>query len=51
MRRRGQGLGHGAEAGVRVQIMKGKRMVVRSEMKAITLVHQVEHQNNQVNSK
>lgn len=30
---------------------EGRRMVIRSEMKAITLVHQVQHENNPVNSK
>lgn len=50
MQRGEQGLGHGAEAGVRVQITRGRRMVIRSELKAITLVDQVQHQNNQVDS-
>ena len=33
------------------QISEGRRRLVRFEMKSITLVHQVQHQNNQVDSK
>lgn len=45
------GAGTWGSRGVRVQLLAGRRMVVRPEMKAATLVHQVQPQTNHVDSK